>query len=69
MAENTERERLVTREEQLQSRQKQADIEAAAEKDDRKHDETVPGGRYMLDDGQTMVDANGAPYKEKKSED
>lgn len=55
----------VSREQFIQDQQRRADQEAASAKSDRKHDETVPGGRYMLDDGTTMVDANGVPYKEK----
>jgi hypothetical protein len=40
--------------------------EAAVEAEEKQLDETVPGGRYLLDDGETMVDANGQPIKDKK---
>lgn len=55
----------VSHEQFMQDQQRRADMEAASMKPGRKHDETVPGGRYMLDNGETMVDANGAPFKEK----
>ncbi len=29
--------------------------------------ETVEGGKYLADDGKTLVDANGEPLNEKKS--
>ena len=34
----------------------------AAEAQEKRLDETVPGGRYRREDG-TLVDANGAPLK------
>lgn len=39
--------------------------EAAREAEEKQLDETVPGGRYLLDDGETMVDAEGKPVKDK----
>jgi hypothetical protein len=39
-----------------------AEVERQAR--ERRATETVPGGRYLLDDGTTMVDANGQPVKD-----
>lgn len=47
----------------LQEQQRRAAREAAAAAGQAR-DETVPGGRYVLDDGETMVDANGKRLSE-----
>lgn len=52
--------KVVTREEQMQERQRAAARESA-ESDAPQLDQAPPGGRYLLDDGETMVDANGKP--------
>ena len=56
----------VTREEQIHHQQRQA-AQEAAETPAQPMTETVPGGRYYLDDGVTLVDANGKPVKDAKS--
>ncbi len=33
--------------------------------EERRFDETVPGGKYLATDGKTFVDANGEPLKGK----
>lgn len=38
--------------------------EAAQEAEEKQIDETVPGGKYLLDDGETLVDSSGKPIKE-----
>lgn len=48
----------------VQEQQRQAAREAAASPE-RELDETVPMGRYILDDGETVVDANGRPLQGK----
>lgn len=59
-------EKLVTPEERIQERQRQAAREAAAAEAtrDQPADETVPGGRYMV--GDQLVDSEGKPVKDKK---
>ena len=42
----------------------QAAMDAAAEAEENRADETVPGGRYMV--GGQMVNANGEPVKAEK---
>ena len=53
---------VVTPADVEKERQRRAAEEAAAEPVKRL-DETVPGGRYLLDDGETLVDADGKPIK------
>ncbi len=66
MADDKPTERVVTREEKMQVDQRAAAQEALDNPSDLKLDETVPGGRYLLDDGKTLVDANGKPFEDKK---
>lgn len=56
--------RLVTREEQIQERQRAAAREAS-DADATPLTDTVPGGRYVTDTGDE-VDANGKPIDKKK---
>lgn len=53
---------VVTPADVEKERQRRAAEEAAAAPVKRL-DETVPGGRYVLDDGETVVDAEGKPLK------
>lgn len=55
--------RVVTPEQAFREQQRAAAQEAADEPVKRL-DETVPGGRYLLDDGKTVVDAEGKPVKD-----
>lgn len=36
--------------------------------DQQRLDETIPGGRYLADDGKTFVNANGEPLDASKPE-
>lgn len=72
MADNRERdkapepemaERLVTPAERVQEQQRQA-ARASARREGEAHDETVPGGRYLV--GDELVDAEGNPVKGRK---
>lgn len=40
-------------------------VEAQEQAQRQTLDETEPGGRYLLPDGKTFVDANGEPIKDK----
>jgi glutathione S-transferase len=58
-----------TPEQAAQDQQRQAAAEQAqaeADRGGRRLDETTPGGRYLLDDGETLVDADGKPVKGKQ---
>lgn len=49
----------------VQDQQRKAAQEQAAadaERGGKRLDETVPGGKYLLDDGVTLVTADGKPY-------
>lgn len=56
-----DREKLVTHEERAQERQREAAREAAEREDAPPLTETERGGRYLLDDGETLVNADGKP--------
>lgn len=63
MAENKDKdERVVTREEQTQERQRVAAREASDESENPR-DETIPGGKYRV--GDQLVNADGEPVKDK----
>lgn len=49
----------------VQDQQRQAAREAQAQPS-QERDKTIPGGRYILDDGETVVDAMGRPIKDRK---
>lgn len=55
-------ERAVSAAEAMQNRQRRA-AQEAERMEPAQLDETVPGGRYLLDDGETVVDANGKPLQ------
>lgn len=61
MAENRDRATIQQQESEAQ-RTSKALAEAAEEAEQRKADETVPGGRYMV--GDQLVNAEGKPVKE-----
>lgn len=63
MAEKKDSPEVVTEAEATQRRARQAAAESAGA-DLASYTETVPGGRYLLDDGETLVDANGKPLKQ-----
>jgi hypothetical protein len=42
--------------------------EAAQEAEEKQLDETVPGGKYLLSDGETMVNADGKPLDQDKKD-